>query len=123
MEPALWRIIQLQIALFANMKKTRNLLCLLLACLLVAIQQFGFAHALTHVGNPPENTSRKDKQHPAERVCIECVAFAQIGSGLTGTVCAAPPAATAFEFAPVRAGAFSPVFLAVFRSRAPPIGL
>ena len=103
------------------MRKTRNHLCVLLACLLVAIQQFGFAHALSHLANTsPDRPSRNDTHHPAGKVCIECVAFAQIGAGLTGhaPVVAAPAAALAVATAPHRI--FDPEFIPAFRSRAPP---
>ena len=92
-----------------------------MACLLLAIQQFGFAHALSHLASPSENTSRNDKQHPAGKICIECVAFAQIDSGLTGAVSAVPSPAATFADAALHAWAFSPAFLPAFRSRAPPV--
>ena len=102
-------------------KTTRRLLAFLLPCLLVAIQQFGFAHALSHLANTnPDRPSRNDTHHPAEKVCIECVAFAQIGAGLTGhaPAAAAPAAALAVATAPFRI--FDPEFIPAFRSRAPP---
>ncbi len=90
-----------------------------MACLLVAIQQVGFAHALSHLGNAPPS-SRTDKQHPAEKACIECIAYAQIGAGLTGAVAPAPvPAAvTVVPEQPFRA--FVPEFIPAFLSRGPP---
>ena len=102
--------------------KSRSLLSLVLALLLVTIQQFGFAHALSHLANPSsQRPTRSDTQHPAEKVCIECVAFAQIGSGLTGALPAAtaPPAQFAEPLLPDRV--HDPVFVPAFRSRAPPL--
>ena len=93
----------------------------MLACLLVAIQQLGFAHALTHLSTPnSQRPVRGDTQHPAEKVCIECVAFAQIGAGLTGlaaTVAVAEPL-PAVAAVPIRI--FAPEFIPAFQSRAPP---
>jgi hypothetical protein len=102
--------------------KSRTLLCAVLAALLLVIQQFGFAHALTHLANPnSQRPSRNDTQHPAEKVCIECVAFAQIGAALTGHV---PPVAVAapqcgVAAAPLRV--FDPEFVPAYQSRAPPV--
>jgi hypothetical protein len=101
-------------------KKTRNYLCLLMACLLVAIQQIGFAHALTHLANPAQKSSGSDKLHPAEKVCIECVAYAQIGSGLTGAALPVLPPAPNIAAAASPFRSFSPEFTPAFRSRAPP---
>jgi len=93
----------------------------LLAVLLVAIQQLGFAHALTHLGKPaPQKTSRNDTQHPAEKVCIECIAFAQLGSGLTSHVFHAPPPAPNIAVADTSVSDFAPAFFSHFLSRAPP---
>ena len=97
------------------------MLCVVLATLLVAIQQFGFAHALTHLTNPnSQRPSRNDTQHPAEKVCTECVAFAQIGAALTGHVPPAAVAAPRFEVAALPLRVFDPEFVPAFQSRAPP---
>ena len=101
--------------------KPRRLLCVLLSVLLVAIQQFGFAHALTHLANPaPQKNSRTDGQHPAEKVCIECIVFAQLGTALSAQPPAAPvlPADTLVVAATFRT--FAPEFVPAFHSRAPP---
>lgn len=103
------------------MRRTRTHLCVLLACLLVVIQQFGFAHALSHLANTnPDRPSRNDTHHPAEKVCIECVAFAQIGAGLTGHAPAAAAPAAALAVAAASFRIFDPEFIPAFRSRAPP---
>ncbi|MEO8132542.1 MAG: hypothetical protein ABI831_00985 [Betaproteobacteria bacterium] len=102
------------------MKRTRKYLCLLMACLLVTIQQIGFAHALSHLGNPAQRSSRGDQPHPAEKVCIECVAYAQIGAALTGAVPAAVPPAAHIAVATPPLRSFSPEFIPAFNSQAPP---
>ena len=100
------------------------MLSVLLAALLVAIQQFGFAHALTHLTAPASGTTqnppRNDVPHPAEKVCIECVAFAQLGAGLTGYASLPTLPATAIPFASVPLASHAAVFAPHFRSRAPP---
>ena len=104
-----------------RVQKNRNFVCVLLAVLLVAIQQLGFAHALTHLGNAaPQKSSRNDTQHPAEKVCIECVAFAQLGAGLTSQPAqpSLPTQPIAAVEAPVRF--YTPAFVSHFHSRGPP---
>ena len=102
-------------------KKSRTFLCVLLAGLLVAIQQLGFAHALTHLAKPASSTpSRSDTQHPAEKACIECVVFAQVGTGLTGAVPQAAIPAPQLEIVATPFRVFDPGFIPAFHSRAPP---
>ena len=102
-------------------RRTRRLLSLVMALLLVVVQQAGFAHALTHLASPsPQNSSRNDTPHPAAKVCTECVAFAQIDSALPpapahGAGVVPPAAFVASAFRP-----FFPEFAAHFQSRAPP---
>ena len=94
---------------------------MVLACVLVAIQQVGFAHALSHLGNSgSQPRSRNDTQQTSEKVCIECMAFAQIGTALTGHAAVLAAAAPPVDFvaAPVRV--FDPEFVPAFQSRAPP---
>ena len=103
------------------MRKTRPLLSILLACLLVFIQQAGFAHALSHLASPNSRQPiRNDAPHPAEKVCIECVAFAQLGAGLTGQAVAPAVALPPVAAAEAPARIFDLQFIPVFRSRAPP---
>ena len=102
-------------------RNTRRALAFVLALLLVLVQQAGFAHALTHVGNPAsQNSSRTDSPHPATKVCTECVAFATLDSAAVPApahspiiVPAATPVASTFRH-------FTPEFVTHFRSRAPP---
>jgi hypothetical protein len=94
----------------------------MLALLLVAIQQAGFAHALTHLANPPSpKSSRTDSQHPAEKVCTECVAFAQLGSALTAKAAPATVLPPRVEIASAPFRGFDPAFVSYFQSRAPPL--
>jgi len=99
--------------------KFRRIACVLLAALLVVIQQVGFAHALTHIG-VPQKSSRSDTQHPGAKVCTECIAFAQLGSGLTSHVShvSLPAPQIAVVAAPLRA--YDPAFVPHYHSRAPP---
>ena len=115
------RMIQLRrMRACCSVKRARTFLCVLMACLLVAIQQIGFAHALTHLANPAQQSQRNDKQHPAEKVCIECVTFAQIGAGLANAAPAALPAAAHLAVAAIAFRNFAPEFIPAFLSRAPP---
>ena len=103
------------------MRKTSPLLSILLACLLAFIQQAGFAHALSHLASPnSQQSTRNDAPHPAEKVCLECMAFAQLGAGLTGQAPAAAVAPPPVAVAEAPARIFDPQFIPAFRSRAPP---
>ena len=114
-------MIQLRKMRWRSVKRPGSLLSVVLACLLVAIQQFGFAHALSHLANPnPQRSTRGDPQHPAEKVCLECVAFAQIGTGLTGQVPVVADAAPRFIVVATPVRYHDPAFVPSFRSRAPP---
>ena len=99
--------------------KFRSFACVLLAALLVAIQQVGLAHALTHVG-APQKSSRNDTQHPGAKVCTECVAFAQLGSGLTSHVAQVSLPAPRLTVAALPLRAHDPAFVPHYHSRAPP---
>jgi hypothetical protein len=103
-------------------QKTRRLISLVLAVLLVAIQQTGFAHALTHLANPAsQKSSRTDTQHPAEKVCTECVVFAQLGSALTAKAAPVTVLAARVEIAAAPFRRFDLAFVCYFLSRAPPL--
>jgi hypothetical protein len=92
----------------------------LLALLLLLSQQLAAMHAVSHIADARAHSSQ-EKQLPVDQACAQCLAFAQIGSALTGH---------AFVFADnsiddavriaaphqrVRAESFN-----AFRSRAPP---
>ena len=69
------------------MNLRKYFLPLLLFVLLLGSQQMGWVHALSHLGvasrSAATTTSKqKREQLPAERVCEQCLAFAQIASAL-----------------------------------------
>jgi hypothetical protein len=95
---------------------------LVLAILLVTIQQFGFAHALTHLRPPaPTGAPKSDVPHPAEKVCLECAAFVQLGASLTGHVVTPVIPVAAIGFAVVPLVSHAATFAPYFRPRAPPL--
>ena len=102
------------------MRRYRTLLSIVLACLLVAIQQVGFAHALSHLGSGGTQNTRPDKQHPAQKVCDECLAYAQIGSALTASAPVLPPAPAVVAPVAVPHGRSAAAPTLHFHSRAPP---
>jgi len=52
---------------------------LLLALVLLIGQQAAFAHAASHLGNPPAS---QDQQLPHGKACDQCVQGAQLGAAL-----------------------------------------
>ena len=64
------------------MKRRQSILPALLALLLLLSQQLGFAHAVSHISDPPRYSTSHGKQLPIEQACEQCLAFAQIGSAL-----------------------------------------
>lgn len=91
-----------------------------LTCLLLLSQQLGMVHAISHLAEDLSAASRKTPL-PAELQCEECLAFAAIGAGLTGSPPAVSPlpAATAMPVAVLHVNPF-PAPLRAFDSRAPP---
>lgn len=59
----------------------KSLLPLLLALLLLAAQQAGWTHGLSHLGERYDSVSLA-KQVPADKLCQQCLAFAQVGAAL-----------------------------------------
>lgn len=105
--------------LFFDVKIRQTLLPALLALLLLMTQQMGLAHAVSHLSNP-QGSSQK-KQLPIEQVCDQCLAFAQIGSALTGH--ASLPAADVPHTLVIDANLTQIIVfrtVCVFHSRAPP---
>lgn len=96
---------------------------LLFALLLLAAQQAGWTHGLSHLGKETGSASQS-KQVPADKLCQQCLAFAQIGSALQSAplVLLAPPPKDCLTLA--RAASLAPVRLRCgFQSRAPPLSL
>ncbi|MDB5854665.1 MAG: hypothetical protein JWR22_2706 [Herminiimonas sp.] len=100
---------------------TRPILVKLLFAFLLLSQQLGITHAISHLG-AETTASNVKKQLPAETQCMQCLAFASIGSGLTGSPSAssavAVPADTSaghHASTPLRAP------LRIFNPRAPPV--
>ncbi|RZI44194.1 hypothetical protein EGT07_01835 [Herbaspirillum sp. HC18] len=103
------------------MKARQVLAYLALACLLLT-QQLGMVHAITHIARDAPARSLDEKQLPAEMQCAQCLAFAAIGTGLTGS----PPSAVFFTASTETFNAVLPVkplpaAPRAFDSRAPPI--
>ena len=59
----------------------KSLLPLLLALLLLVAQQAGWTHGLSHLGERNDAMSLA-KQVPADKLCQQCLAFAQVGAAL-----------------------------------------
>ena len=59
----------------------KSLLPLLLALLLLVAQQAGWTHGLSHLGERNDAGSLA-KQAPADKLCQQCLAFAQVGAAL-----------------------------------------
>jgi hypothetical protein len=98
----------------------RPLLAIFLAFLLLLTQQMAFAHAIYHLSGHPTG-NEKVKQLPAEKVCHQCLAFAQIDTAIQGE---APLAALAPAFSEniqrVPAQCPAAETFCDFQSRAPP---
>lgn len=105
--------------------KSRSLLAhLMLALLLLFSQQMAIAHAVTHVGDGRGQTSpqsAKEKQLAAHETCAQCLAFAQVGSGLaTASLLFLDHGADAAGYDRVRHASSSLAPLRAFQPRAPP---
>ena len=93
----------------------------LLAVLLLLTQQIGHAHALSHFAHPAGHPARSDTQHPAEKACVQCAIYAQLGSMLPAAGLSVPVPGADHELAADAAdqshfAAYTPPFL----SRGPP---
>lgn len=101
--------------------KTRSALAhWLLALLLLLSQQLATVHGLSHLSDA-RNRTTQEKQLPADQACAQCVAFAQVGTGLTGKPFVLADLGVDEAAGPVaaRTGPAAVAFTA-FRSRAPP---
>lgn len=101
--------------------KARPILVKLLFAFLLLSQQFGITHSISHLA-PETASSNYKKQLPTEAQCLQCLAFAAIGSGLTSspsTLSAlAVPSDTAVG---AHAGMPLPAARRHFNPRAPPV--
>lgn len=92
------------------------------AFLLLVSQQLGMAHAVSHLSQDSRPGNVQKKQLPAELQCDQCLAFAAIGAGLTGSPPSAPqflaPRETSVEVPLVKVLPAAP---RAFDSRAPPV--
>ena len=109
----------------SNLRRNRKLnvtLACLMACVLALVQQIGYAHALSHLGNPnAPRPTRSDAPHPVEKVCTQCASVAQLGSALPAHAAPTPIVAAAYERPTVaRERDHSPSGSPPFLSRAPP---
>ena len=106
------------------MKIRRSFQRVLLSLLLLLSQQMGIAHAVSHLSDGRQDGRQKtsqNKQLPIEQACEQCLAYAQLGSGLTSAP-ALPllQAATSLVIDSTTAQYFSPRTVYAFQSRAPP---
>jgi hypothetical protein len=97
----------------------------LLALSLLVSQQLALVHAVSHIADARPPTSQhtpQNKQLPAEQSCAQCLAFAQIGSALTGSTLPAQAAGIddAVNVVPP-AGRLGPDIFSAFHPRAPPV--
>lgn len=105
------------------MRLRKYFLPLLLAVLLLGAQQAGWIHALSHLGEQTGSASQS-KQVPAEKLCQQCLAFAQVGAALQPA--SLQVAILPLENCPIPACAAMPAQvrqLLGFQSRAPPFSL
>jgi hypothetical protein len=65
------------------------------AFLLLISQQLGMTHAISHISSEIGAGASQKKQLPAELQCEQCLAFASLGSALTGD-----PPSVAQQFLP-----------------------
>lgn len=92
------------------------------AFLLLLSQQQGMSHAVSHLSSDFGSGSTQKKHLPAEMQCDQCLAFAAIGAGLTGSPPSIPqsfvPRETSVEVPLAKALPAAP---RAFDSRAPPV--
>jgi hypothetical protein len=92
----------------------------LLALLLLLSQQMGIVHAVSHLSGKPD--SRTEQQLPFGQACDQCLAFAAVGSALTGNGLLAALQTYALSiFALVPGTLYFPATVWAFHSRAPPL--
>ena len=106
------------------MRIRRSFQHVLLSLLLLLSQQMGIAHAVSHLSDVRQDgrqQTSQNKQLPIEQTCEQCLAYAQLGSGLTSAPAlplVQPVAGLVIDDA--TAQYFSPRTVFAFQSRAPP---
>ncbi len=107
--------------LLALVKVHRTFALIAFAFLLLLSQQLGISHAITHLSADASSGSTQKKQLPAERQCEQCLSFAALDSGLTGS---SPtferPAGPIDAYGEVMFTAPRPAIIRAFEPRAPP---
>lgn len=104
------------------MQYRRVLARMTLALLLIWMQQWALAHAITHISRPIEYETQPDERLPGELHCIQCLAFASVGIALA-TAAFSWPGGVAGRWITVAGATADPdcAHRRVFDSRAPPI--
>lgn len=94
---------------------------LALALLLLLTQQLGAVHAVRHLGADAVHRTADEKKLPLDAQCEQCLAYASIGSALTGEPVTPFIARHAIRVTvPVVALVLLPPAYSLFRPRAPP---
>jgi hypothetical protein len=110
------------VLIFSTVTLRRAFAHIAFAFLLLVSQQLGMAHAVSHLSQDSRSGNVQKKQLPAELQCDQCLAFAAIGAGLTGSLPSAPqflaPRETSVEVPLAKALPAAP---RAFDSRAPPV--
>lgn len=102
------------------MKPRNPFIHLLVALLLLFSQQLAAAHTVSHLSDALGEASREHSL-PVDHACVQCLAFAQIGSGLVGSACS--HAVPDFDEVAFREPQHAPRLaspLRAFQPRAPP---
>ena len=103
------------------MKVHRTFVHIAFAFLLLLSQQLGMSHAITHLSADASASSTQKKQLPAERQCEQCLSFAALDSGLTGSPPAFQRPADPIDVdVKVMLAAPRPANIRAFEARAPP---
>jgi hypothetical protein len=101
--------------------KPRSILVKLLFAFLLLSQQSGITHSISHLA-PETASSNYKKQLPTEAQCLQCLAFAAIGSGLTSSSSTLSALAVPSDITVgARAGKPLPANRRHFNPRAPPL--
>ncbi|WP_136413858.1 hypothetical protein [Herbaspirillum sp. ST 5-3] len=102
--------------------KIRRVFARVVLAFLLLSQQLGITHAISHISSDTSSSRSRDKELPAELQCVQCLAFASIGSGLTGSPLQLDPLpAPADTITFVLLVKPLPAALRAFDSRAPPL--